>query len=167
MEILDREEYEFLVKDIIENKEFQKTKNIVHHSLNRFDHSKRVSFYSYKIAKMLRLSYDEVARAALLHDFFLVDNHEINVRERANTMVNHPKYALAYSEKFFNLTEKEKDIIVTHMFPVCPTRVPKYAESWLVDIVDDVVSFFEQVYVKRNQLASATSFIIGLIIKIH
>ena len=38
-----------------------------------------------------------------------------------------------------DITEKEKDIISTHMFPVCPTRVPKYAESWLVDIVDDVV----------------------------
>ena len=144
MRSIAKEEYNFLIKDIIEHDEFKKTKNIVHHGLNRFDHSYRVSYYSYRIARFMGLSYEDVARGGLLHDFFLIDNKSINIKEKASTLVNHPKYASRYSEKYFNLTEKEKDIISTHMFPVCPTRVPKYAESWLVDIVDDVVYFFEK-----------------------
>ena len=158
------EEYELIIKDIENSKEFQKTKEIVHHGMNRYEHSKRVSYYSYKIAKRLGLSYEEVARAGLLHDFFLVNNKEISLKEKMNTLVNHPKYALAYSEKFFNLTDKEKDIILTHMFPVAPTRVPKYVESWLVDIVDDVVAVFEEIHVKKKQVVGFANFILAVLI---
>ena len=63
--------YYKLVEDILDNEEFQSLKNVAHHGLNRYDHCLRVSYYSYKITKLLSLSPDEVARAALLHDFFL------------------------------------------------------------------------------------------------
>ena len=66
-------EYISVVKDILEHEEFNKTKNIVHHGLNRFDHCMRVSYYSYKIAKALKLDYEDVARAGLLHDFFFTN----------------------------------------------------------------------------------------------
>ncbi len=158
-----KEEFDFLVKDIINHDEFIKTKSIIHHGLNRFDHSYRVSYYSYRIARMLGLSYEEVARAGLLHDFFLLKSSEIGIKDRAITLVNHPKYASLYSEKFFNLTEKEKDIISTHMFPVCPTRIPKYLESWLVDIVDDVVSIIEEFSVYKYQYNCLIIMIISIL----
>lgn len=164
MKKIDKNEYESIISDIDNSKEFQKTKEIVHHSLNRYDHSKRVSYYSYVVAKKLGLSYEEVARAALLHDFFLVDNKDISVKERMNTLVNHPKYAVRYSEKFFNLTDKEKDIIVSHMFPVCPTRVPKYIESWLVDIIDDAVSIAEEIKVKKGKLINYINIFLAFLI---
>lgn len=160
----DINEFESIISDIDNSNEFQKTKEIVHHGMNRYDHSRRVSYYSYKIAKKLGLSYEEVARAALLHDFFLVNNKNISIKEKMNTLVNHPKYALKYSEKFFDLTEKEKDIIVTHMFPVAPTRVPKYAESWLVDIVDDVVAIVEEVQVKKRQAIGFANFFLAILL---
>ena len=64
--------YEFkrLIKPIIDNKEFQKTKTIQHHGMTRYDHSLRVAYFSYLITKALRLDYKETAEAALLHDFF-------------------------------------------------------------------------------------------------
>ena len=160
----DINEFESIISDIDNSNEFQKTKEIVHHGMNRYDHSRRVSYYSYKIAKKLGLSYEEVARAALLHDFFLVNNKNISIKEKMNTLVNHPKYALKYSEKFFDRTEKEKDIIVTHMFPVAPTRVPKYAESWLVDIVDDVVAIVEEVQVKKRQAIGFANFFLAILL---
>ena len=161
---MKNEEYELIVKDIDESLEFQKTKEIVHHGMNRYEHSKRVSYYSYKIAKKLGLSYEEVARAGLLHDFFLINNKEMTLKEKATTLINHPKYAVAYSEKFFKLTDKEKDIILTHMFPVAPTRVPKYIESWIVDIVDDVVAIVEEYSVKKRQIIGFANFILAIII---
>ena len=162
----DIDEFELIINDINNSNEFQKTKEIIHHGMNRYDHSRRVSFYSYKIAKKLGLSYKEVARAALLHDFFLVNNKDISVKEKMNTLVNHPKYALNYSEKFFDLTEKEKDIIVTHMFPVAPTRVPKYAESWIVDVVDDVVAIIEEVQVKKRQVIGLANFFLAILLTV-
>ena len=67
-----------IVSDILENEEFQKLKNIKHHDTDRFDHSLRVSYYSYLITKALRLNYKATARAGLLHDFFLEENYKID-----------------------------------------------------------------------------------------
>ena len=136
-------QYITIVNDILDHKEFKKIKNITHHGLNRYDHSVRVSYYSYKIAKLFRLDSYEVARAGLLHDFFLVNNEVISVKEKMNTLVNHPKYAEAYASKYFILSDKERDIIRSHMFPISVVAVPKYAESWLVNVIDNAFSICE------------------------
>ena len=54
----------------------------------------------------------------------------------------HPKNALEESKKRFILSDMEENIIVSHMFPLY-TALPKYAESWLVDIVDKVIGAYE------------------------
>lgn len=159
--ISDREEqYLNIVKDILEHKEFLKTKDITHHGMNRYDHSVRVSYYSYKIAKFLRLDYEAVARGGLLHDFFLVDNGVISVKEKMNTLVNHPKYAALFASKYFELSEKEKDMILTHMFPVAMDNVPKYAESWVVNTVDNVVAICEGVCSAKFHVARYANVIL-------
>ena len=160
-------EFESIVSDILYSDEFMKTKNIIHHGLNRYDHSIRVAHISYRIAKALGLSYEEVARGGLLHDFFLIDNNNISIKERMFTLINHPKYALRHSEKYFDLTPKEQDIIVSHMFPVAPSRVPKYLESWIVDLVDDVVSIVEEVKAKKRQLIRLTNYLTACMVKVE
>ena len=130
---------------------------------NYWRYSKRVSYYTYLITKKLHLSYEEATRAALLHDFFLIDNKDITFKEKFGTLVNHPKYALAFSEKYFNLTDKEKDIIVTHMFPIAPTRIPKYLESWIVNLVDDYVAVKEEIYAKKKQAIGYANFVLAFL----
>ena len=159
--IQEDEEFESIIKDIDESEEFQKTKEIFHHFSNRYDHCKRVAYYSYLVTKKLHLSYEEATRAALLHDFFLVDSKNISFKEKFGTLVNHPKYALAYSEKFFNLSDKEKDIIVSHMFPVAPTRVPKYLESWIVNLIDDYVAIKEEIYALKRKSIGYCNFLLA------
>ena len=161
MDIIEDEEFESIIEEIDKSEEFQKTKEIIHHCSNRYDHCRRVAYYSYLIAKKLHLSYEEVARAGMLHDFFLVDNKDITFKEKFGTLVNHPKYALKYSEKFFNLTDKEKDIISTHMFPIAPTRIPKYLESWIVNLVDDYVAIKEEYYAKKKQVIGYANFVLA------
>ena len=46
------------------------------------------------------------------------------------------------ASKLFNLTDREKNIIRTHMFPI-NLAIPRYLESWLVSIVDKGVAFYE------------------------
>lgn len=152
--------YLCIVNDILNHEEFSKTKNIVHHGMNRYDHSLRVSYYSYKVAKLLKLDAVETARGALLHDFFFDDNESIGYKkERAEILINHPKYALENANQYFTLSDKEQDIIRTHMFPIAP-MLPRYMESWIVDIVDDIVSIYEKSFSLRRELSAAMSFLL-------
>lgn len=139
------EEYNLIVSSILSTKEFSESMGqIKHHNSTRLNHLLKVSYYSYKISKYLGLDYEEVARAGLLHDFYLdsvYDQKSIKDKVLLYTM-KHPQAALENSKKFFKLSEKEEDIIRTHMFPV-DIKVPKYAESWVVSLVDKSISTAE------------------------
>ena len=136
-------EYKKIVKDIVRNTEFKKICNIEHHGISRMEHSVKISYYSYKIAKKLKMDYVSVARGALLHDFFLDGDERSCIRKFLDTFV-HPKKALGTSSSNFNLNIKEQDIIVSHMFPIY-LSIPKCKESVLVNLIDKVIGFKELV----------------------
>lgn len=159
----DDAEFNLIINDILNCDEFLKLKDIVHHGHNRFDHSMRVAYRSYKISKKMKLDYYKTTRAALLHDFFFEENVETGVKNRIKNLLNHPKYACNNACKYFELSDMEKDIISTHMFPI-GLKTPRYLESWLVDIVDDAVSVCERGRGLSSQLSIASSFIITFIL---
>ena len=130
-------EYKRIVKDIFRNVEFKKLYNIEHHGISRMEHSMKISYYSYKIAKKLGLDYVSVARGALLHDFFL-DGDERTLRKKFFDTFTHPKRALNTSIVNFKCNDLEKNIIVSHMFPTY-LSIPKYKESILVNLVDKII----------------------------
>lgn len=130
-------EYRKIVKDIFRNIEFKKLGNIEHHGISRMEHSIKISYYSYKIAKKIGIDYVSVARGGLLHDFFLDGDERNNKRKFLDTFV-HPRKALNTANANFNLNEIEKDIIVSHMFPIY-IAVPKYKESIIVNLVDKII----------------------------
>lgn len=134
-------EYKKIVKDIFRNKEFKKICNIEHHGISRMEHSIKISYYSYKIAKKLGIDYVSVARGGLLHDFFLDGDERNNKRKFLDTFT-HPKKALETAQNNFELNEIEKNIIISHMFPIY-ISIPKYKESILVNLVDKIVGFKE------------------------
>ena len=130
-----------IVDHILKNNEFNEIKKIEHHGTTRYAHSLRVSYYSYKISKLLHLDYVETARAGLLHDFF-ISGEERNKKDRFVSTFVHPKKAVDNSIRVFGLNEKEMNIIRSHMFPINIT-LPKYAESWIVSLVDKAVGTYE------------------------
>ncbi len=134
-------EYTKLVDDILLNNEFNKLDNIEHHGITRYDHSLKVSYYSYKIAKALRLDFRDVARAGLLHDFFMSNPDRTQTERFISTFV-HPKKAARNAKEVFGINDKEADIIKSHMFPINLT-IPKYAESWVVNLVDKCIGGYE------------------------
>ena len=140
-ELLTDEDYTILIEDILENNEFKKLENIEHHGTSRYNHSLKVSYYSYKICRILGLDHISAARAGLLHDFFLSDNERTKT-ERIISVFTHPKKALTNSLEHFELNEKEKNIIVSHMFPI-NLILPEYLESWLVSITDKIIGTYE------------------------
>ena len=146
-----------IVGNILNNDEFNKIDEIEHHGISRLDHSLKVSYYSYKIAKALKLNYYNVARGGLLHDFFLCDNNRSDKEKFVDTFT-HPKRALKKASETFELNDMEKDIIVTHMFPFY-TSIPKYSESWLVDLTDKVIGAYEFFCQYSNNLNNAVNYL--------
>ena len=131
-------QYMSIVNNILDNDEFLKIKKIEHHGISRFDHSLKVSYYSYKIAKAMHLDYEQTAIGGLLHDFFLSPENRTQ-KDRMKSVFVHPKQAVAMAKSQFELTKKEEDMIRSHMFPI-NLSVPKYAESWIVSMVDKCVA---------------------------
>lgn len=154
--------YKKIVDYILNNEEFNKLKSIEHHGITRYEHSLRVSYYSYKVSRALKLDYKEVAIGGLLHDFFLSDEQRTLKDKFISTFV-HPKKAEKKAKEVFNITSKEADIIRGHMFPINIT-VPKYFESWVVNIVDKVVAIYEFGYKFSKQVKYATNIYVLFLI---
>ena len=138
------QEYLNIVNNIIENEEFKKMGKIKHHNTTRLNHLLKVSYYSYRISKVLKLDYKDVAVGGLLHDFYTEEIDECSsIKDKIKLFsVKHPKDASYNAKKIIELTDKEQNIIETHMFPI-GYKVPKYAESWIVSLVDKVLSVGE------------------------
>lgn len=133
--------YNKIVENILNNEDFNKIKQIEHHGTTRFEHSLKVSYVSYKISKLLHLNDVETARAGLLHDFFISDLNR-TTKERVKETFTHPSRALETASEHFSLSDREKNIIASHMFPTYYV-LPKYAESWIVILVDKVIGTYE------------------------
>lgn len=138
---LNDREYKYYVMDILDNDEFKKINNIEHHGTTRLEHSIRVSYYSYKISKLLLLNYEKTARAGLLHDFF-ISKEDRTIKDIFLSTFTHPKESVKNSKNNFDIDEIEENIIKSHMFPLY-TSIPKYAESWVVTLVDKAVATYE------------------------
>lgn len=129
---------------IIEHEAYQEMRNIKHHDESVFDHSLKVAYYSYKFAYKHELDWESTIRGALLHDFFLYKfKKSLSFRlitDSINHAMSHPLIALENSKKYFNLNEKEENIIKGHMFPF---GIPKTKEAWIVSYVDKYIAVFE------------------------
>lgn len=135
--------YNKIVEDIITNSNFILSKDHYHHRDSVYEHSLRVSYLAYKIARRLNLDFKSVARGALLHDFFLYDWRKQGklIKEPffKKHGFTHANIALLNARKDFILNKKEEDIILKHMFPL-NIKPPITRESWLVMIVDKYVA---------------------------
>ena len=151
------DEFHAINRDILSNSSFLKLKQLSHHGINRYDHSVSVAYISYKIAKKLNLDYKQVAKGALLHDFFET-NYQDGIKGRLRSIVRHPELAISNAQVLFGLKEKEYDIIKTHMFPVVYQQ-PNYRESWLVNLVDKTISVYEVAYVTVYKMNYASGIL--------
>ena len=159
-----KEEFNSLVQDIVDNKRFNKLTKELHHGITRYDHSMRVAKWTYKISKLLNMkNKEDVTRAALLHDFYI--NDDLVSDSGASKLGEHPTVALVNSKKYFQISDLQADIIKTHMFP-CNFDIPKYKESWLVSLIDKTVSTYEMIRFKSSLYAGIYALFLFEIIKL-
>ncbi len=130
-------EFNNIISDILKNKEFIDLKYEIHHGISRLDHSLNVARLTYKVCKRLHLrNYEEITRAALLHDFFKTTD----VPKKC--FLNHPLKALENAKNNFEISKFQENIIAAHMFPMSRT-LPKHIGSWIVTGADKTVAVYE------------------------
>ena len=157
-------EFKLIIHDIMQNPTVQEMKLYrQHYETSCFAHCFNVSFISYKICKKLKLDYKSVARAAMLHDLFLYDwRYKENERKGLHAFT-HPKTALENSKELFDLSTKEEDIILKHMWPVT-IQLPKYPESYIVTLVDkysaicESFKYYRKIFFSRKYFRLAYLF---------
>jgi uncharacterized protein len=128
------------VGDLLELPEVQRLRAYRHHRTDRYEHSLRVARWSFRTARLLGLDERAAARGAVLHDLFYHDRTCRPEGYEGSAFVRHPEEAVRNARSLTQLTEKEEDIIRSHMWPVSPRHIPHSAEAVLVNLVDDVVS---------------------------
>ena len=131
-------EFYSIIEDLINNKTVCKMKDFnQHYNTSTFDHCLNVAYLSYILCKKLNLDYISATRGAMLHDLFLYDwrNSKKKLNLEGYHAFVHPKIALKNASDLFILNEKEKDIILKHMWPVT-FSFPKYKESYIITFID-------------------------------
>lgn len=129
------------VRNILENEEFLSLSFYVHHQwTNRLMHSINVSYLSWIIARKLGCDASAAARAGLLHDFCPYDFKEKTPTGEYQAFY-HPKVAAKNSLEIFDISERERDAILTHMFPLGP--VPRNKEAWIITLADKICASVE------------------------
>ena len=110
------QEYHELVKNILCNREFLKLSLYTHHQwTTRLMHSINVSYLSWFIARKLGCDEKAAARAGLLHDFCPYD-FRAETPTGEHQAFYHPKAAADNSAAHFDVTDRELDAILSHMF---------------------------------------------------
>lgn len=134
--IYSNDEFIQMIDDLLNNDTVKQMKNFrQHYETSCFDHCLIASYYCYLYGKKFNLDYVSCARAAMLHDLFLYDWRKKQDDRKGLHAFTHPKTAYKNASKLFDLNEKEKDIILKHMWPVT-IALPKYKESYLLTLVD-------------------------------
>lgn len=168
----EKQEFYSIINDIVVNKNFQRLKTFKqHYETSCYEHCYNASYYSFKISKKLGLNYVSLTRAALLHDFFLYD-WRIKDGRKGFHAFTHPKTSAENASILFDLSEFEKSIILTHMWPVT-LSFPKSKEAFILTLVDkycatkESVNYYKKI-INNNMTFRYACLLLGFIIfKVH
>lgn len=132
------------IQDLAENPIVLEMHKYPHHcETSCYQHCLNVAYYNYKICRKLGLNARAAARAGMLHDLFLYDwrVHAKRTHDHFHAMT-HPRKALNNANKYFKLSDLEKEIILKHMWPLTVVP-PKSKEAFIISITDKYCGFCE------------------------
>lgn len=148
IKIENETEFQEIIYELIQNPTVQEMRNYRQHfQTSCYEHCYQAAYYCYKIAKKFHWDYRSATRAAMLHDLFLYDWREKTDRHGLHAYT-HGKTACQNASALFPLSDKEKDIITKHMWPVT-LALPKSKEGFLLTFVDKYCAIeesFEQLH---------------------
>lgn len=112
-----------------------------HGPISTLDHSLFVAYLSFRAARALGLDKYAAARGGLLHDLYLYDSRDKSAHPGVQCF-DHPRAAARNAKQLTQLSDKEHNIILSHMWPL-GGAMPRSAEALLVDLVDTICAGIE------------------------
>ena len=134
-----------VLREIAKDPVVLRMKRFPHHgTTNCYTHCLHVAYLNYKLCKIFHLDYKAATRAGMLHDLFLYDwhTHAAETGERFHGLT-HPAAALKNAHRYFTLNPTEKDVILNHMWPVTPMKIPHTKEGWIIVLTDKYCGLLE------------------------
>ena len=140
------------VEPLLESPQVNSMKQWRHHfSVTCYEHSVFVSYVAFRLARFFGWDYRAAARAGLLHDLYLYDPADRSAHPGIQCL-DHPEFALRNAVALCpDLTENEKNAIVSHMFPLA-VHLPRCREALVVNLADDICAVLEVVRLYRTRL---------------
>lgn len=129
--------YEELNKLVMDSRIRRLSKYPQHNGSNTLTHCVQVAKRSFALAEEFGWDIDEkeLARGAMLHDYYQYDIKEEGFSAYHHG-TSHPLTAMKKAQEDFDLTEKERNIIRGHMWPLTLAHPPKSKEAILVCLAD-------------------------------
>jgi len=144
--------------DILQAQGFRDSVHSIQHgTVSVRQHCISVARCALAISNFLPMEFSErdLVRGALLHDYFLYDWHDKEVKVdnllkfyKMHGFV-HPQIALDNARKEFDLTKRQEDIIVKHMWPLT-IKPPVCREAWVVTMADKYCSLLETLRIHKG-----------------
>ena len=149
---IDNQEFLTIIDELVNNETVKEMKKYrQHYETTCFDHCYMVSYYCYLICKKYNLDYISATRAGMLHDLFLYDWRVRQPDRKGLHAFTHGKLACENASKLFDLNQKEKDMIITHMWPVT-MKFPTSIGGFILTFVDKYCATSETLEVLKSRL---------------
>ncbi len=136
------------VGEILQEPQVQKLAEFHQHTAatTRYDHCVFVAYLSFLMCRRFGWDYEAAARGGMLHDLYheCWPGSENGALSRWRT---HPAAALE-NARMFDLSLREEDIIIKHMWPVT-LALPRYKESYIVSLADKIAAVMEKTHLVR------------------
>ena len=156
--ILQDKDFIMIISDLLDQEKVQEMKHYrQHYNINCFEHCLFVSYNTYLICKKHHLDYISGARAGMLHDLFLYDWRVRQPGRKGFHAFTHGKLACKNASKLFDLTPKEKNMIITHMWPVT-LQIPSSLEGFILTFVDKYCAISETFNVIKSRILMKKAF---------
>ncbi len=154
-----QKEFFEVLEPYINHEIVQKMKNEYAHNkqISRFEHSLYVAYIAFLICKKLKLNASSAAIGGLLHDVGIKYGLS-SAKDKLLDFFCHPKQSENLLLEHFDISDMERNIINTHMWPVTITKPPKYAESFMVNIADKYCASVEFLGVYKANIGLALKF---------
>lgn len=143
----DKEEERFqkALFELEHNPEVLRMKDYPQHKITDcYTHCHNVAVTAFYFARKWNweVHVEDVAMGAMLHDFYLYDIREkgLNAWQHGK---QHPAAALENAEKYFDVNDRVKNIILSHMWPLPYAVMHRSREALLVGLADKYCAFEE------------------------